>query len=487
MWWLERVATIRKKIDQLEGHIESYKGDTERTMSKMRAENTALADDNKRYSKANRELNAKANGIKIPKSRTQESKDKEHDCDKQGVKAVSALDTPKSKRRGRPPGQPATINRRPEKIDRVETVDCTKCPKDAGHTLSEKPTSTFSRVVNILHVYVETVKFVRNRRYCRDCKQQVYADIPGVAPYARTSANHSAIAVALNMSGLSHGKIAKFSTEALNSKMSRSWSYRNKIATSNMLAAEYDMIRQKILEEPYLLGDEFHWPVPMPPEIEEKLGLKGGHALVALGRGCGIVLVSYDRAIPTLQKFLPNYDGIIGQDSYPAWFHVGSDHQMCLLHQIRIAKKDLKYKNPKGDVKEFLERYVDLLWQYYRARLIKGKHTRMVAANCLNSLMRELINRDWKDDGDHTIQRYKKRWKREGWFVFTFLAHDYVDADSNAIERVNRGFVSIRNDGGGNRSPNGMKANSILFTILVTCKVQNKSFYEHIKNALGHG
>ena len=40
--------------------------------------------------------------------------------------------------------------------------------------------------------------------------------------------------------------------------------------------------------------------------------------------------------------------------------------------------------------------------------------------------------------------------------------------------RINRTFVAVRGGGGGNRAPGGMDANSILFIVLATCKVQKK-------------
>ena len=171
-----------------------------------------------------------------------------------------------------------------------------------------------------------------------------------MAPHARVSTNHSAAVVALNMSGLSHGKAARFSTEVLNSKVSRSWSYRNKESTARRLEPEYDGIRRMVLEEPYLQCDEFHWPVP-----GEKSGLKGGHVLVARGKTHCLAGVSGNRAIDTLKRFLPGYGGTIGQDSYAGWLHVGRRRQMCMIHQKRIAKNDLKYDNPNRDAKAFLE------------------------------------------------------------------------------------------------------------------------------------
>ena len=40
--------------------------------------------------------------------------------------------------------------------------------------------------------------------------------------------------------------------------------------------------------------------------------------------------------------------------------------------------------------------------------------------------------------------------------------------------------MAIRNDGGGNRSADGMKANSVLFTIMATDRINGASFFDHL-------
>ena len=61
----------------------------------------------------------------------------------------------------------------------------------------------------------------------------------------------------------------------------------------------------------------------------------------------------------------------------------------------------------------------------------------------------------------------------------TFLYVDGVDPDNNGVERIDRRFVFIRGDGGGNRSEEVMRINSILFSVCAICSVQKKSFYRH--------
>ena len=427
----------------------------DKRIADMQAKITELSADVARYKKANQELTAEKNGIKT----------------------VTASEPKEPGRRGRPSGQKATINKRPEKVDRVEVNDFDKCPECGSREISGTVTDSYDRIVKTTHIVTENVKHVVCRRYCRDCKNLVSARVPGVAPNARVSSNCSAIAATLNMSGLSHGKGARFCTDAIGVKTSPSWSYRNKISVSERLAPERDAIRRDVLKEPYLICDELHWP----------LGKERGYVLAALGDKYCLMEVSAGRDINALKEFLPGYGGTVGQDSYTGWLHIGSDRQMCMAHQLRLVKKDIKYGNPKGDVLEFLTRLKGLYKQYYRADKIEDPHAGKAAADCLDSMMRELMRGEWKDDEAGTIARYKKRYRREGLFLSTYLRKEDIDIDSNDVERMNRKFVAIRSDGGGNRSPKGMEANSILFTVYATDVLNGVSFFEHVIQSAGYG
>ena len=447
MWWSARFAEMNggaKTCTQCHGDSE--------VVGKLQAENAALTEDNNRYKAANKELNAKANGIKT-----------------EGLKSVPAADPQAPKRRGRPSGQPATINKRPGKIDRCVLNDFDKCPECGEDNISHVVDS-YPRVVQVTRTITENVEITTTRRYCRDCRKLVSRKVPGVAPYARVSANQSAAMVKLNMVGLSHGKVADFWTDTSGVRTSRSRAYRNKMTVAKRLAPRRDAIRRDILREPYLQCDEYWWP----------LGKKSGYVLSALGKKGCLMQVSYTRKIEELMRFLPGYDGIVGNDPYPGWLHIGSDHQMCEQHEIRLPKKDLKYRNPKGDVREFLLQLIALIKRYFEADKIEDPYVRRVAADCLDESMRQLMNADWEDDSQGTINRYRKRYRREGYYLSTFLRKKGVKSGNNDVERMNRKFVSIRDDGGGNRSPEGMEANSILFTVYATSKVINTSFFEEI-------
>ena len=112
-------------------------------------------------------------------------------------------------------------------------------------------------------------------------------------PNARTSANYDALLAHFNVNGLSHGKIANTSWDALKYNISPSGSYRSKIRTSKALEPDHASIRKKIMEEPVLNCDELWWP----------LGKTKGVVLTALGKDACLMEVAKSRDIPTLTEF----------------------------------------------------------------------------------------------------------------------------------------------------------------------------------------
>ena len=73
--------------------------------------------------------------------------------------------------------------------------------------------------------------------------------------------------------------------------------------------------------------------------------------------------------------------------------------------------------------------------------------------------------------------------RREGGFLTTYLREEGLSIDNNPVERANRKVVAVRDDGGGNRSEKGMRANSILFTAMSTDRINGLGFFDHIVQA----
>ena len=409
-----------------------------------------LVSERQRYANLSRTLNAEANGIRTATVRERGS----------------------SGKIGRPRGQKATINRRLENIDREETNDMTHRP-DCGKAALSGWSDEYEKVVGRMKIFWENVLHRVKRRYCRNCKTTVSAKIPGRMRHARTTANYGALMTHLNIrGGVSQGKLATISCDALKRKTSRSSMYRSKTGISGTPVPDYELIRKMILKEPNLHVDELWWPI----------GKRKGMVLVALGKHVCMMEVVHSRNIDTLKRFLGRYGGILVHDSYTGWLHIGSYHQLCIWHQMRLVKKDLKYLALDGEITGFLNGLMATYKRCYDADKIVDLRERIAVADRLDSEFNSLMSAEYADRDGH-IARYKKRFAREGKFLTTYLRKEGVAIDNNPVERMNRKVVCVRDDGGGNRSEKGMKVNSILLAAMATDLLNDASFFDHIVEA----
>ena len=165
------------------------------------------------------------------------------------------------------------------------------------------------------------------------------------------------------------------------------------------------------------------------------------------------------------------------------WFHTGDDHQLCAQHQRRLSKKDLLYCNPKEDPLKLLTAlyHLDVMSHVYAK--IEDPDIKMVAARCMEKERSELLNCEYQDDEDCTIAKRVKRHRREGRYMAPHTYQEDVPPDNNGVERANRRFAAVCNDGGGNRTQKGMDANSILLGIFATDWINGRSFFNHLVRA----
>ena len=109
----------------------------------------------------------------------------------------------------------------------------------------------------------------------------------------------------------------------------------------------------------------------------------GGKVMVARGRRLCLAVVVRSATKDAVKEMLPGYGGTVGQDSNTIWLHTGGDRQMCMQHQYRLSKKDLKHTNPMGGVLEFLAALNRLDHKHHVYDKIGDPRTRTVAARYL--------------------------------------------------------------------------------------------------------
>ena len=273
----------------------------------------------------------------------------------------------------------------------------------------------------------EKVVCTVRRRYCRKCKRQRSARPEGVAPGARVSANHTALLTWLNVKGLSHGWAAELSSDFLKAPVSRSGSYRRKVGVARALRPDYEAVRERLAKETVLHCDELRWP----------LGKSKGVVVAVQGRSGCLMSVEESRLIDTPKGIIGDFRGIAVHDSYPGWLHIGVDHQMCIFHQMRLVKRDLKYKKLDAETAAFLGELLKIHKGICEASRKGDGGVRLAEADRLDAELAALMGREY-EDGDGEIARYRKRYRRECRFLAVCLRVPDVPPDNNPVERSNR-------------------------------------------------
>ena len=203
----------------------------------------------------------------------------------------------------------------------------------------------------------------------------------------------------------------------------------------------------------------------------------------------------------------PEYEGVVGSDSWGAWNHTGGKHQKCHVHSIRtkdpdkFSKKSLLvvektvrifnqitmhyirniketnlYHSPSADYKRHARTFRSILEDSHITAAPGGKKA-LAAKKKLDRRIRALIKR-LEGETDKHCKKMFKRLRREKDHLFTFLEVKGMEWHNNSAERGIRPCVILRNNSYGSRSEEGASAIATLMSVKQTCKAKNDNFLD---------
>jgi transposase len=132
------------------------------------------------------------------------------------------------------------------------------------------------------------------------------------------------------------------------------------------------------------------------------------------------------------------------------------------------------------DVAVLLRKGLDLRDRYRRQEV--SEHGLAVATGHIESAMDDLLSGSYRTEAN---RRLAKHLRHEQPWLFTFLkCPDVAHATNNVAERAMRPAVIARKTWGGNRTETGAEAQSILMSVLATCRQQGKDSFQHLVDLL---
>lgn len=307
---------------------------------------------------------------------------------------------------------------------------------------------------------------------CTCCQQQVRGRHPLQTSDAvgccqsQIGPEAQAAVVMLNKDlGLSQGKISRFFQSFFGIGLTRSGSCQIMQRAAACCEPHYAAIVQSVQNSPFIVPDETGW----------RIGGRSAWLHVAAGQAATAYLIAKERGKEASDLLIgPAYAGTLIHDGWsPYDRYRAADHQTCLGHLLRRCQDLLA--QAAGAAAMFPRKIQQWLQSALAFRDLRdaGKRSRPSCARLgksLEYLMEWLTAPLQADPANERLARHLWRHRHQ---LFTFLKKPGIDATNHRAEQAIRPAVVNRKVWGGNRTPAGALAQSILMSILVTLR-QNR-------------
>jgi transposase len=427
----------------------------EREIERLRAESERLRAENERLRRALEEALRAAKRQAAPFSRRQPKAHPE--------------------KPGRKAGQKYGLAHRreiPEVVDEVVEVSLpAQCPHCGGGVEETGVVSQYQ--TEIPSPRVERIEFRIHQGRCRRCRQPVQGRHPRQSSTAMGSAASQlgpravALATQLNKGlGLPYGKTAAVLEQGWGLQVSRGGLCQAIERVARKAEPTYEVLRERIRAEPSVTPDETGWKVGgqlwwmwacSSPEM----------TVYAIQPGRG-----FQQAAAVLGE---GFEGFLVRDGWSVYRQFTQAlHQTCLAHLLRRCREMIQVRGGRGAQ---FPRAVQTLLQsglHLRDRRDQGRISPQglaVARGQLEARLDRVLQRRTRSPANRRLANHLWR-EREA--VFTFLYCPGLEATNWRAEQAIRPMVVTRKVWGGNRTAAGAHAQSILLSILQTCRQQNR-------------
>src|SRR5271166_5679639 len=323
---------------------------------------------------------------------------------------------------------------------------CPHCGGELEETKIEKQYQT-----EIPQPQVERIEFHIHFGRCKGCGRRAVA-----------------LASELNKGlGLSYGKTAAVLDTAFGLQVSRGGLAQALHRVAQKAEPTYQELVQQIRGSPSVTPDETGWKVGgrlwwMWAFCSENLTVY----CIQPGRG-------YEQAIGVLGA---DFDGFLVRDGWIVYQRFArAFHQTCLAHLLRRCREMLEVARPGAaelprTVKEILQASLQLRDRRDQNQI--SERGLAIARGQLEARLDRTLDRSYRSP---TNRRFANHLRREREAMFTFLYCPGLEATNYRAEQAIRPMVVTRKVWGGNRTENGAHTQSVLVSILQTCRQQRRT------------
>jgi transposase len=360
----------------------------------------------------------------------------------------------------------------PERVDRTVTVQCpVQCPYCGGQVKLKDKASQYQ--TDIPAVEPVTTEFEVHYGECVRCGRRVQgrhpeqiSDAIGTVGAEQIGPNAIAVAAHLNKNcGVSYERVAEIFEQVFRLEVNRSTLARALLRLGRKAEATYENLIEQIRESAVVYPDETGWRIG-----GAKAWLWAATTLTAT-----VYLIERGRGFAEAAQILGEaFAGVIGSDGWaPYRCFTQAQRQTCLAHLLRRCAELLKAP-PSEDCAAYFSQIKAALQDALALRDRRdnqtiSEHGLRVRKGQIEARIDRLLNDP--DLHDESL-RFAQHLLRNREALFLFLDRSDVEATNHLAEQAIRPAVINRKTSGGNRTQNGARAQSVLTSVLRTCKLR---------------
>jgi transposase len=326
-------------------------------------------------------------------------------------------------------------------------------------------------------------KFRVHIGHCTECGRRVQgrhalqtSDALGAAASQVGPEAQAAATLLHTQAGLSHGKVAAVFDALFGIGLTRGASAQIGLRAATRLEPDYQLLLDDLRTSQQIAADETGWRIGGQPAW---LHVWVGDRATAYG-------IDSQRSAAVLEQVIgADWDGILSHDGFASYQRfLEAIHQQCGGHVLRRARELLE--TPTRGAVRFPRQVIALFTEaiHERNRCLRGEAS-----------LRALQTR--RDEFDERLlalarpRRSAPEYDRLAWHLwnhseqwFAFVTDPSIEPTNWKAEQAVRPAVVNRKVWGGNRTAAGAHAQSVLMSVLETCRRQAGSALDYISQTL---
>jgi len=366
-----------------------------------------------------------------------------------------------------------------EEVDNVENLaTMSECPDCHGSVVEDpayKPKT--QQVAELVENPINITEYIRSAFWCASCDKIHYAPLPeGVIENQLLGARLQAIVGYMKGTlHCSYSGIQEALKDVFNISICRGLLCNTIRRINEAIEYPYNQLHEHIKTAKTLFIDESGW---------KDNGAKYW-AWVFATKLVSFFTIEKSRGSIVLKKVLGDiFKGSVVSDFFSAYIkYANAAQQFCLAHLIRDIKFLITLKDPleqwfgKKLIVQF--RLLFHLW-HLREKIPKKKYKNYMN-RVTNKIENILSNTAMPPHTKRLAKRFHKQWDS----LFRFIFNNDLEPTNNIAERAIRALVLDRKVTQGSRSLMGRQWNARIWTVLSTCKKQQRSSWQFIVDSIG--